>query len=282
MQSVILGTAQWGLDYGVTNVEGRLSDEAILALAAVAQEHGIQRLDTAPGYGDAEARIGALTPGFGVQTKVSANGTRAGQIRASVNSSLATLGRTALDGVLVHDWSSLGDGACRRVAGELEELRGEGLVTAVGISGYVEADVASALEAFETLDVVQVPVSVLDQRLDGSRVLTEVRDRGGRIQARSILLQGAAVAPVEHGVFGAHPDVVRLRALGDPLSLCLGFVRALTWVDELVLAVTSVVELEQLMQVLEEPQAGVNWPALASSDTWLIDPRQWTAPTREG
>ena len=79
------------------------------------------------------------------------------------------------------------------MAAELEALREEGLVASVGISGYEEADVASALEAFDTLDVVQVPVNVLDQRLDGSRILAEVRDRGGRIQARSILLQGAAV-----------------------------------------------------------------------------------------
>ena len=33
MQSVILGTAQWGLDYGVTNAAGRLSDEAVREIA---------------------------------------------------------------------------------------------------------------------------------------------------------------------------------------------------------------------------------------------------------
>ena len=98
---------------------------------------------------------------------------------------------------------------------------------------------ASALEAFEHLDVVQVPVSVLDQRLDGSRVLAEVRDRGGRVQARSILLQGAALAPAEHVVFGAHPDVVRLRASGDPLGSVPRIRPLAPWIDELVLAVTS-------------------------------------------
>ena len=33
MQSLILGTAQWGLDYGTTNTTGRLTDEAILELS---------------------------------------------------------------------------------------------------------------------------------------------------------------------------------------------------------------------------------------------------------
>ena len=36
------------------------------------------------------------------------------------------------------------------------------------------------------------------------------------------------------------------------------------------------------MELLESPMTGVDWPTLASSDPWLVDPRRWTAPTREG
>jgi len=282
MQSVILGTAQWGLDYGATNPGGRLTDESILEIADVARARGIRRLDTAPGYGDAEARIGAVAPGFGVQTKVSASGQPLSHLLSSVESSLASTGRHVLDALLVHDWASLESWAQEPVARAVAGLKEAGLVLAVGVSAYEEADLASAVEAFDSLDLVQVPVSVLDQRLTRSPSLAEVRERGGRIQARSILLQGAAVAGVEHPVFGTHPDVARLRESGSPLSLCLGFVASLHWVDELVLAVTSGFELAQLMGRLEEPVTGVDWPALASSDPWLVDPRQWTAPTREG
>ena len=74
MQSVILGTAQWGLDYGVTNTAGRLSDEAVREVADSAWALGIRTLDTAPAYGDAEERIPSLGHGFAVQTKVSIGG----------------------------------------------------------------------------------------------------------------------------------------------------------------------------------------------------------------
>ena len=282
MQSVILGTAQWGLDYGVTNTAGRLSDQAVRDLASAAWEAGIRMLDTAPAYGDAEARIGGLAPQFAVQTKVPIAEATASSVAASVSASLARLGRESVAAVLVHDWSVADGQTQASAAAALEALRDEGVIAAVGVSGYGREDIASALAAFERLDVVQVPVSVLDQRMAGSRELAEVRSRGGRVQARSVFLQGAALATAEHPRLGDHPDVVRLRSAGRPLELCLGYVASLEWVDEVVLAATTAVELEEIMAGLAEPVRRDDWATLASADPQLVDPRMWTAPTRRG
>lgn len=282
MQSVILGTAQWGLDYGATNRAGRLDDAAVAGLVDVALARGIAALDTAPAYGDAETRIGVLVPQFAVQTKVSVGKGAAGGVRDSVLVSLTRLRRNRLRAVLVHDWSAADDDRRSEAAHELEALRSEGRIDAVGVSAYDEDDVDSALGAFGTLDIVQVPVSVLDQRLVGSRVLGQLRNQGGRVQGRSVLLQGAALADPDHPRFGAHPDVARLRAAGDPLALCLGFVSSLDWVDEVVLAATTAAELSEVMAALAAPVTSVDWPTLASRDPWLVDPRRWSEPTAAG
>lgn len=282
MQSVILGTAQWGLDYGVTNAAGRLSDEAVHDLADTAWTLGIRMLDTAPAYGDAEVRIRGLAHPFAVQTKVSIADGSASSIEASLAASQTRLGRAGLAAVLVHDWSLAGAEEQSVGAKVLESLRDAGEVGAVGVSGYGRDDVASALAAFGRLDVVQVPVSVLDQRLSGAIELAEVRSRGGRVQARSVFLQGAALATPEHPRLGDHPDVVRLRSAGHPLELCLGYVSSLEWVDEIVMAATGPAELDEIMAALAVPVVVDDWRALASADPWLVDPRQWTAPTREG
>ena len=275
MQSVILGTAQWGLDYGITNSAGRLGDRDAVDLAHAAWRLGVRRLDTAPAYGDAEERIPVLAPSFEVQTKVSVCGDLT--VAESVAASLRRLGRGSLDGVLVHDWSSAEPSAREAGAKALEQLRESGLVAAVGVSGYGADDVASALAIFTVLDLVQVPVSVLDQRLSGSAELGEVRARGGRVQARSVFLQGAALAPADHAM-GAHPDVVRLRGVGRPVELCLGFIAAQEWIDEVVVAATSAAELEEIMAALERPVTRQDWPSLASNDLRLVDPRHWTDP----
>lgn len=279
MQSVILGTAQWGLDYGVTNTAGRLSDEAVREVADSAWALGIRTLDTAPAYGDAEERIPSLGHGFAVQTKVSIGGGSHGSAASSVRTSLSRLDASGLVAVLVHDWSTADDVHRREAASVLEGLRDEGLVASVGVSGYGEEDIDTALASFERLDVVQVPVSVLDQRLDGSPGIAEVRSRGGRVQARSVFLQGAALASPDHPALGSHPDIVRLRSVGQPLALCLSYIASLDWVDDVVIAATSQSELEEIMAALHHPAGRADWSALASADPWLVDPRLWTAPT---
>ena len=36
--TLVLGTAQWGLDYGVTNAQGRVSDEELIRAASLRRE----------------------------------------------------------------------------------------------------------------------------------------------------------------------------------------------------------------------------------------------------
>ena len=53
-----LGTAQFGMDYGVTNNNGKVAESEVGSILTNAQIMGIKWLDTAPTYGDAEAVIG--------------------------------------------------------------------------------------------------------------------------------------------------------------------------------------------------------------------------------
>ena len=53
-QRLSIGTAQLGLDYGITNKKGKPSIEEAISLLDMAWDHNIKLLDTAQGYGDAE------------------------------------------------------------------------------------------------------------------------------------------------------------------------------------------------------------------------------------
>ncbi len=53
-----LGTAQFGLNYGVSNEEGRIPIEKVRSLLEIAHENGICVLDTAYEYGDSETVLG--------------------------------------------------------------------------------------------------------------------------------------------------------------------------------------------------------------------------------
>ena len=57
-----LGTAQFGIEYGITNRRGKLREDEISKILSIADSRGVGGLDTAPAYGDSEALLGKLLP----------------------------------------------------------------------------------------------------------------------------------------------------------------------------------------------------------------------------
>jgi len=55
---IVLGTVQFGLDYGINNIHGQVSEDESFSILKFAWEHGIDTLDTAHSYGNSEKVIG--------------------------------------------------------------------------------------------------------------------------------------------------------------------------------------------------------------------------------
>lgn len=276
--ALMLGTAQWGHGYGVTNTVGRLSDAAIADIVAVAREWGIDSVDTALGYGDAQARLGPFAHEFAVTTKVAAGEDVAEQAREA----LEDLGLNQVHAVLAHDWDALDRAEQRRGALALVQLAERGDARLVGASVYDSPGVASAAEAFASaavpLGMLQVPASVLDRRLDADPALAELAHGGTQIVVRSAFLQGVLLD--SRASRAAHPDVARLHreaaAAGvSPLALCLSHVKALPWASHVVVGVTSPEELNDIAATWASVDPHLADPSLASADLDLIDPRRW-------
>ena len=103
-----IGTAQWGLNYGVTNKSGRLGDAVISTLLDSMRANAIIHPDTASSYGDAESRIGNLdTTGIHIQTKLSAKKRTDEELRAQLRESLTELKTEFVNSILIHDWFAL-------------------------------------------------------------------------------------------------------------------------------------------------------------------------------
>lgn len=277
MTSLVLGTAQWGNAYGVTNLVGRLGDEQISDIAAAAVKAGIRDVDTARGYGDAEERLRPFAGDFSITTKVSGGG----DVLGDVDDSLRALGVDALGGVLIHDWDGLGcKGQGMSVLG-FSQLLDSGRVSRAGVSVYDAEGLASAVDTFDAAGIplgeVQVPANVLDRRFDDSQTLAELAEAGTRIVVRSAFLQGVLLA----GGSGLadHSDVVRFRAsVGSEASLleaCLAHVRGLPWATHVVVGVTSAAELMAIVDACNACEPTVADSSFGSSDLDLIDPRRW-------
>src|SRR3990172_7552207 len=107
MNRLALGTAQFGLPYGIANQGGQVKRSAAKAMLQLAAANGIDILDTAISYGESETYLGeAGTQGFKLVTKLSAvpNGCAdvSGWVQEQLVASLSRLGVSAVYGLLLH------------------------------------------------------------------------------------------------------------------------------------------------------------------------------------
>ena len=282
---LVLGTAQWGTHYGLTNERGELTDCEVTEIVSAALAAGVTAADThrttdpKQGYGRAQARLRPWARDFRITTKI--YGRSDVPISEQLAITLTELDIPRVHACLVHDWALLSDEERRSTAQALAAVRASGEATKVGVSAYGEAEVASAIEHFESLDVVQVPASVVDQRLVNSAVLHALNDAGAEIQVRSIFLQGLLLEPRATASLAAHPDIRRFHLFCEengitPLAACLSFIKSLEWASQVVVGVTGADELKQVADTWAQGPATADWAQLASSDTALVDPRLWS------
>lgn len=289
---IALGTAQFGLDYGVTNRAGQVSEDVARAVLGRARELGIEWLDTAAAYGTAETVLGRLAGAdseFRICTKVASafeGGDAVEHARQQFATSLQRLARARVDVLMVHDAGQLleADGpALYRWLADQKEI---GKALAIGASVYDGAQ-ARALTARYPLDWIQLPLNVLDQRSLRDGTLAQLKSHGVSIQARSALLQGLLLADSERlpaAFAAARVPLARVHAEAvaggvSVLGLALGFVAGVPEVDQIVLGIESPAQLDECVRALGTP-AEARWRDLACDDPAVVDPRRWPAGVR--
>ena len=292
-----LGTVQFGLAYGVTNERGQVPGAEAEAIVGAAIAAGIDLFDTAAAYGDSERVLGqALGPHGEVRIvsklpPLAADHIGAAEIdqwRAALQRSLEQLRRPSIHGLLLHQPDDLRKPGAERLVAFLAELKSAGTVSRIGISAYDRAQIELALDRLP-LDVVQVPVNLLDQGLLQDGTLARLKRRRVEVHARSTFLQGALLAEPaslpDH--FAPHRD--RLSAVGRAaeragllrLTLCLRFVLDQPVIDRVIVGVAGVTELRQILAAAADPAPlPEGLAALASDDPHLINPSLWPAESR--
>ena len=100
-----IGTVQFGLNYGISNNSGIISDFEINKVFNTLSKSAISYIDTAQAYGNAEQRIGKFDlSDYKIISKVNKI-SKSKEIKSHFLSSLNNLGVNRLYGLLVHDFN---------------------------------------------------------------------------------------------------------------------------------------------------------------------------------
>lgn len=288
---IALGTVQFGVNYGISNKAGKTSQAEVGAILAAARSNGVSVIDTASLYGDSEAVLGQSLPadsGFKIVTKTpqfakqTLDGADAQQLEDTLRSSLAKLGTDSVYGLLIHRADDLllpgGDLLVER----LLRLKQTGLVSKVGVSVYSGRQIDLVLERFP-MDLIQLPINVLDQRLLQSGHLQKLKNAGVEIHARSAFLQGLLLMELQEipgyfdsvrGRLESYHRFIKEHGL-TPLQAALGFVSGIPEIDQVVCGVN---DARQLREICEAAQAKVDFRAFAdfaTTDEAIVNPALW-------
>ena len=282
-----LGTAQFGLSYGIANQAGQVSRAAAKTMLQLAAANGINTIDTAIAYGESESCLGELgAQGFQVVTKLTAIpdgcNDKTGWINDQVSASLGRLGISAVYGLLLHRSEQLLGPDGKNIFQALQNLKEIGLVKKVGISIYSPSELDALAQRYR-FDLVQAPFNLIDRRLSTSGWLQRLKQDGTEIHTRSAFLQGLLLMPRSaipskfapwselwdkwHNWLACHSFT--------SVQACLAYPLAFSEVDRVVVGADSKSQLEQLIGAAHSiaPDA---LPDLRCDDENLINPARWS------
>jgi aryl-alcohol dehydrogenase-like predicted oxidoreductase len=280
---MVLGTAQFGMDYGIANVSGKPTKKEVFNILSLAWENGIQQFDTAPGYAS-ESLLGEFIKNNGIQDKVkvltkipSLNGMSDYKTRilSSIQSSLNNLG-CHIDVLFFHNSADFE--LLFKDPYFFESLLHDYPISSLGVSVYEPTDVENVLGCPLEL-AFQFPFNVLDRRFENVKMPKSKR------YARSIFLQGLLASVDE-----LRPDSPKeLQNLQknyheklaknnlDPVSIAVSFVAQNDVVDYFLIGVDSEKQLKELLdlELFGLKDIAFSEMLIEKKDKRWFDPRKW-------
>jgi aryl-alcohol dehydrogenase-like predicted oxidoreductase len=299
-----LGGVQFGLDYGIMNENGMVSESQSIAIIRHAITEGIQYIDTAAAYGNSERVIGrSLAGGWSNRVKVITKLTPFDEkdlsekhdvslslmVKNSFLQSCINLSVDHVDTLMLHRADHLN---YAQITVELKKVREEGLINHIGVSVQSPQELEFVLKN-KDVSVIQLPFNILDYRWEAmiDVIKHEREQRSLIIHARSALLQGLLCSDdvskwLIAGIENSGEIVSWLEAKykqHEKMSvsdLCIGYVNSQDWIDSVVIGVDSEKNLFSNLQSISMPlMSKVSLDELNASRPFVVskslDPANW-------
>lgn len=289
--NIILGSAQIGLDYGVTNENGQPRNEIIYALLDTAYQNGIRKLDSAEYYGNANEKIGLYHRNsenkFDVINKIfryPVKEQNLSEYKDRLIKGLQGLSIPNYDTLMVHDPSLLL--SSQYYIDFLNSLKSEGIAKNLGVSVQSPTVIFDILDRV-SLEVIQIPVNLFDQRALVSDVLSKLNALNIEVHARSIFLQGILLADItalppyfsQYKSAFKQYETFRKKHDMNKLECALSFVASRHKIDNLVIGCQNAEELSEFFSFYSNLDGAllnkISYDALLQEEEGLINPVLW-------
>lgn len=267
-----LGTVQFGIDYGISNLKGKTPLHEVEKIIEYAEVSGIRYFDTAYAYGDAEKVLGHfdLRPYRIVSKYIPGKVSLCEQFETS----LQRLRATSLYAYLAHRPTDL-------IVKEKENwkilsgFRDVGKVKKIGASFDRVEELQQVLDAGINLDIVQVPFNYFDNRFE--RYIKDLHNKGVEVHTRSAFLQGLFFCNVDElSVFfdEVKQQIRDLQKYEGLSSRLLKFILEKPFIDVVNIGVNNLMQLRENIESLAVETEALPLPN-KSIDNRILIPSEW-------
>ena len=240
----VLGCAQIGMNYGITNNTGLLNEKDALSLLVKAVKLGITHFDTAQCYGRSEYLLNKLKnlhPHITIITKTKNN------TKSNIN----------YDFLLTHSYDSYNG-------------------TFDGCSVY---NVKEAINVMKRgAKIVQIPINILDGQWFNEEFIRLKYKNDVKIYARSIFLQGILLSDYSKWPKDSEQIYDKLQKLKPSVELCMSYVNSIPWIDYIVIGVDNEEQLANNVNIWNNMD-NIDYIKIMNYigdiDNNIIDPRKW-------
>jgi aryl-alcohol dehydrogenase-like predicted oxidoreductase len=220
-KKLVIGTAQFGMNYGIANQNGQVDENEIESILNFAYENNINTLDTAKIYGNSEKSIGnylkKTDKSWDVITKVKYSDK---SIFEQIQDSKEKL--TVRPFVILAHTAELY--LNQEFQSKLQEAKVKGLINRFGVSLYNEKEINQVLATELKPEIIQLPMNILDTRLYRCGILSKLFNKGIEIHVRSAFLQGLfylSKTDLKRRFSDALPQLDKLKSIAAKVDLTI-------------------------------------------------------------
>lgn len=292
-KEIILGTAQFGMNYGVTNTKGKIRKNDALKILKLASNLGIKTLDTAQDYGEAEDLIGgskSIKSNFKINTKIIFDESEINSkfplssMYIKLKKSLKCLRTNYLNSLMIHNGSKLNINSTGLIDW-FKICKKQNIIRSFGASIYQDTFLPERI--LKELDFVQIPFSLFNSEAEKNGIVKLCLKNKVQIHVRSIFCQGILLCEVDKlPLWCDKKDKEIFKKIkefsaqnnSEMIDLACSYIQSKKWINSILIGLTSEGELKEIYKAFAKNTIfdfeKINKLSLNLSQK-LIDPRRW-------
>ncbi len=257
-KNIILGTVQFGINYGINNHTGKPTDSQVFEILDTAWDNGVNTLDTADAYGEAIRIISSYHHNsnklFKINTKFKDINEKS--IITKLKSDILLLKCPKINTLFFHSYKEYEKS--NHILSDLLNAKNDGLISTIGVSVYTNQELLHVINDLN-IDVIQLPFNLFDNDFQRAKLLNLAKGKSKKIQVRSVFLQGlffmnSKKLPKKLEILKPWLEKIDILSKSSDIpkeSLCLLYPNAQDYVDEIIIGVDTKSQLLRNLKSLK-------------------------------